>query len=166
MTLLDLFGAQMCIEGVLAGLALRHLDGRGRRVDSSLLGAADVLLAEAVGPDALGSDTGRTQPIVGVFDTADEPLALAARSVTSIDALCRAVGIAAPPPWRPTWSPRPPGAAAAQAGGPVLAGAPATSAGVPAAVVHTDLTVLPVDPRLAGHIAHHGCAVVTSPWRF
>jgi CoA:oxalate CoA-transferase len=161
MTLLDLFGAQVCIEGVLAGLALRHLDGRGRRVDSSLLGAADVLLAEA-----LGRHTGRTQPIVGVFDTADEPLALAARSVTSIDALCRAVGIAAPThPWETT-------GLRAHLEPPLRRLAARCwlgrlhAAGVPAAVVHTDLTVLPADPRLAGHIAHHGCAVVSSPWRF
>ena len=50
MTLLDLLGAHVCIEGVLAGLAQRYLDGRGRRVESSLLGAADVLLADQLRP--------------------------------------------------------------------------------------------------------------------
>jgi CoA:oxalate CoA-transferase len=181
MTLLDLLGAQVCIEGVLAGLAQRYLDGRGRQVESSLLGAADVLLAEALDPPALdppawGLDAGRArsrtgcgaspQPVTGVFDTADEPLALAARSATGIDALCRAVGIPAPTHPRETTGLR------AQLE-PPLRTLPAHSwldrlhtAGVPAAVVRTDLTTLPADPRLADHTAHQGCAIVTSPWRF
>ena len=171
MTLLDLLGAQVCIEGVLAGLALRHLDGRGRRVESSLLGAADVLLAEHLRPDAgrTWSGTGcgaPPRPITGVFDTADEPLALAARSATSVDALCRALGIAAPT------HPREAAGLRAQLE-PPLRTLPARcllerlhTAGVPAAVARTDLTALLTDPRLAEHIAHHGCAVVTSPWRF
>ena len=176
MTLLDLLGAQVCIEGVLAGLAQRYLDGRGRQVESSLLGAADVLLAEALDPPAWGPDAGRARlrtgcgaapwPITGVFDTADEPLALAARSATSIDALCRAVSIPAPTHPRETTGLR----ARLE---PPLRTLPARSwlerlhpAGVPAAVVRTDLTTLPADPRLADHIAHQGCAIVTSPWRF
>ena len=182
MTLLDLFGAQVCIEGLLAGLAQRYLDGRGRQVESSLLGAADVLLAEALGPDALGPHAllgphaGRVRsrtgcgappwPITGVFNTADEPLALAARSATGIDALCRAVGIPAPTHPQETIGLR------AQLE-PPLRTLPARSwldrlhtAGVPAAVVRTDLTTLPTDPRLADHTTHQGCAVITSPWRF
>ena len=176
MTLLDLLGAQVCTEGVLAGLAQRYLDGRGRRVESSLLGAADVLLAEALGPDALGPGAGRARsitgcgaaprPVTGVFGTADEPLALAARSATAIDALCRAVGIPAP------MHPRDSAGLRAQLEPPLRA-QPVSSwlerlhtAGVPAAVVRKDLTALPADPRLDGYITYHGCAVVTSPWRF
>jgi len=179
MTLLDLFGAQVCTEGVLAGLAQRYLDGRGARVESSLLGAADVLLAEALSPGAggphargPGADRARTgcgappQPVVGVFDTAQEPLALAARSATSIDALCRAVGVPLPTHPRETAGLR----ARLE---PPLRTRPAQSwlerlhpAGIPAAVARRDLTTLPADPRLSPHIAYHGCAVVTSPWRF
>lgn len=171
MTLLDLLGAHVCIEGVLAGLAQRYLDGRGRRVESSLLGAADVLLTDQLHPDA-GRARSRTgcgappQPITGVFDTADEPLALAARAATRIDALCRAVGIPAPTHPRETTRLR------AQLE-PILRTRPARcwldrlhTAGIPAAVARKDLTTLPADPRLAGHTAHHGCAVLTSPWRF
>jgi CoA:oxalate CoA-transferase len=171
MTLLDLLGAQVCIEGVLAGLAQRYLDGRGSRVESSLLGAADVLLAEALRPDA-GRARSRTgcgaapQPITGVFDTADEPLALAARSATGIDALCRALGIPAPTHPRQTAGLR----ARVE---PPLRTLPARcwldrlhTAGIPAAVVRKDLSALPADPRLADYTAHHGCTVVTSPWRF
>ncbi|MGH3782528.1 MAG: CoA transferase [Pseudonocardiaceae bacterium] len=171
MTLLDLLGAQVCIEGVLAGLAQRYLDGRGQRVESSLLGAADVLLADLLRPDAdrARSRTGcgtPPRPITGVFDTADEPLALAARSATGIDALCRTVGIALPTHPRETT-----GLCARLE--PILRRLPAQcwldrlhAAGIPAAVALTDLTALPTDPRLAGHTAHHGCAVLTSPWRF
>lgn len=171
MTLLDLLGAHLCVEGVLTGLVHRYLDGRGRRVESSLLGAADVLLA-----DQLRADPGRARsrtgcgaspwPIAGVFDTADEPLALAARSATTIDALCRAVGIAAPAHPRETIGLR------IQLE-PLLGTLPAhrwldrlRSAGVPAAMVRQDLATLPADPRLADHTDHHGCAVLTSPWRF
>ncbi|MGH3864782.1 MAG: CoA transferase [Pseudonocardiaceae bacterium] len=171
MTLLDLLGAQVCIEGVLAGLALRYLDGRGRRVESSLLGAADVLLADQLRPDVgrLRSRSGcgaPPQPVTGVFDTADEPLALAARSATSIDALCRVVGIAAPT------HPRETAGLGAQLEPPLRTLDARCwlerlhTAGIPAAVARTDLTALPADPRLAEHIAHYGCAVVISPWRF
>jgi CoA:oxalate CoA-transferase len=181
MTLLDLLGAQVCTEGVLAGLAQRCLDGRGGRVESSLMGAADVLLTEALSPsagglDAPGPGAGRArsrtgcgappQPVVGVFDTAQEPLALAARSATSIDALCRAVGV--PPPTHPRET-----AGLRARLEPPLRTRPARSwlerlhsAGIPAAVARRDLTALPADPRLTEHIAYHGCAVVTSPWRF
>lgn len=191
MTLLDLLGAQVCTEGVLAGLARRHLDGSGGRVESSLLGAADVLLVEALGPDALspgalgsgalgpdalGRDAGRVRsvtgcgaaprPVTGVFGTADEPLALAARSATAIDALCRVVGVPAP------MHPRDTAGLRARLESP-LRTRPAGSwlerlhtAGVPAAVAHKDLTALLDDPRLAGYLTHHGCALLTSPWRF
>lgn len=171
MTLLDLLGAHLCIEGVLAGLAHRYLHRRGARVTSSLLGAADVLLAEALHPRA-----GRTQagigchaapwPVTGVFDTADAPLALAARNATSIDALCRTVGIPAPTHPRQTTTLR----AHLE---PVLHTRVACSwledlhaARIPAAVVRTDLRTLPTDPRVSNHTVHRGCAIVTSPWRF
>jgi crotonobetainyl-CoA:carnitine CoA-transferase CaiB-like acyl-CoA transferase len=171
MTLLDLLGAHVCIEGVLAGLAQRYLDGRGRRVESSLLGAADVLLTDRLHPDAgrarLSTGCGAApRPIIGVFDTADEPLALGARSATGIDALCRAVGIPAPTHPRETTRLR------AQLE-PMLRTRPARcwldrlhTTGIPAAVVRRDLTALPADSRLAGHTTHHGCTVLTSPWRF
>jgi CoA:oxalate CoA-transferase len=171
MTLLDLLGAHLCIEGVLAGLAHRYLHRRGARVESSLLGAADVLLAEALHPRAGRTRAGigcggAPSPVTGVFDTADAPLALAARSATSIDALCRTVGIPAPTHPRQTTTLR----AHLE---PVLRTRAAScwleglhAARIPAAVVRTDLRTLPTDPRVANHIIHRGCAIVTSPWRF
>jgi crotonobetainyl-CoA:carnitine CoA-transferase CaiB-like acyl-CoA transferase len=171
MTLLDLLGAHLCVEGVLAGLAQRYLGGRGVQVKSSLLGAADTLLADRLRPDQ-----GLTRPyagcntppsaLSGVFDTADEPLALATRTETSIDALCRAVGIPVPTQPRQTATLR------AQIT-PLLRTRPVRcwldrfhAVGLPASMVCTDLTTLPADPRLTDHTIHQGCAIVTSPWRF
>ncbi|WP_327305390.1 CoA transferase [Streptomyces sp. NBC_01298] len=48
MTLLDVLGGLLGAEAVLAGLLLRERTGRGVRVDSSLLGAADLLTAPAL----------------------------------------------------------------------------------------------------------------------
>ncbi|BCJ58403.1 hypothetical protein Jiend_18250 [Micromonospora endophytica] len=45
MTLLDVLGGLVCAEGVLAALVARQRQGRGQRVDSSLLSAAGVLQA-------------------------------------------------------------------------------------------------------------------------
>ena len=171
MTLLDLLGAHMCVEGVLTGLAQRYLHGRGVRVRSALLGAADVLLADQLHPrrGLIGAGSGCSaapSPVAGPFDTADEPLVLAARTATSIDTLCRIAGIPAPTHPQQTTTLR-------RQLTPLL-GAEAAfrwlerfhAAGIPAAVVRTDLTTLPTDPRVINHIIHPGCAIVTSPWRF
>ncbi|MEU2896032.1 CoA transferase [Streptomyces sp. NPDC001273] len=56
MTLLDVLGGLLGAEAVLAGLLLRERTGRGVRVDSSLLGAADVLTAPARARAAQGLD--------------------------------------------------------------------------------------------------------------
>jgi CoA:oxalate CoA-transferase len=170
-TLLDLLGAHMCVEAVLTGLADRCLHGRGARAGSSLLGAADVLLADQLRPRrglaGAGSGCGAAPwRVVGLFDTADEPLVLAARTATGIDALCRVVGIPAPTHPQETTTLR------GQLR-PLLRTQAACfwlerlrAAGIPAAVVRTDLTTLPTDPRVIDHIRHEGCAIVTSPWRF
>jgi crotonobetainyl-CoA:carnitine CoA-transferase CaiB-like acyl-CoA transferase len=44
-TVVDVLGGLVCAEGVLSALLRRARDGRGRRVDSSLLSSALVLLA-------------------------------------------------------------------------------------------------------------------------
>lgn len=57
MTLLDVLGGLLGAEAVLAGLLLRERNGgRGVRVDSSLLGAADTLTAPALRRAAQGAD--------------------------------------------------------------------------------------------------------------
>lgn len=59
MTLLDVLGGLLGAEAALAGLLLRERTGRGVRVDSSLLGAADVLTAPARERAARGLDPRR-----------------------------------------------------------------------------------------------------------
>jgi CoA:oxalate CoA-transferase len=171
MTLLDLLGAHMCVEGVLTGLVQRYVHGRGARVRSSLLGAADVLVADQLHPHSgltgTGSGCGAApSPVAGLFDTADELLVVAARTATSIEALCRVVGI--PAPTHPQQSPTLRGQLR-----PLLRTLAACfwlerlhASGIPAAVIRADLTTLPTDPRVIDHIRHEGCAIVTSPWRF
>ncbi|MEV6397676.1 CoA transferase [Streptomyces sp. NPDC051907] len=56
MTLLDVMGGLLGAQAVLAGLLLRERTGRGVRVDSSLLGASDVLTAPALRRLAQGLD--------------------------------------------------------------------------------------------------------------
>jgi crotonobetainyl-CoA:carnitine CoA-transferase CaiB-like acyl-CoA transferase len=59
MTLLDVLGGLLGAEAVLAGLLLRERTGCGVRVDSSLLGAADVVTAPARARVAAGLDPRR-----------------------------------------------------------------------------------------------------------
>ncbi|MET9854839.1 CoA transferase, partial [Streptomyces sp. NPDC006450] len=59
MTLLDVLGGLLGAEAVLAGLLLRERTGRGVRVDSSLLGAADLLTAPALRRARRGEAPGR-----------------------------------------------------------------------------------------------------------
>ncbi|HKR52286.1 MAG TPA: CoA transferase, partial [Pseudonocardiaceae bacterium] len=168
MTLLDVLGAHVCVAGILAALVDRQRSGHGHRVDSSLLGAADLLLAEelaAAGAPSQGPRPGALL-LARVFDTADEPLAVAVRSATTLAALCRFLGMPVPEVSDPV-------PAIESRLAPVLAGAPALTwrntlhrAGVPAAVVRRDLVALPADPRFASRFAAHGCSVVTTPWRF
>src|SRR5690606_40935851 len=59
MTLHDVLGGLLGAEAILAGLLLRQRTGVGVRVDSSLLGAADVLTAPARIRAARGLDPRR-----------------------------------------------------------------------------------------------------------
>ncbi|WP_210584067.1 CoA transferase [Streptomyces sp. GESEQ-35] len=56
MTLLDVLGGLLGAEAITAGLLLRERTGHGVRVDSSLLGAADVLTSPARARAAQGLD--------------------------------------------------------------------------------------------------------------
>ncbi|MFI1207279.1 CoA transferase [Streptomyces sp. NPDC020802] len=76
MTLLDVLGGLLGAEGILAGLLLRERTGRGVRVDSSLLGAADVLTAPARARAAQGLDPRRPAGFRRPLPTADGWIAL------------------------------------------------------------------------------------------
>ncbi|MFF7892592.1 CoA transferase [Streptomyces sp. NPDC007907] len=77
MTLLDVLGGLLGAEAMLAGLLLRERTGRGVRVDSSLLGAADVLTAPARALAAQGLDPRRPAGFRRPLRTTDGWIALA-----------------------------------------------------------------------------------------
>ncbi|MEG3627860.1 CoA transferase [Streptomyces poriticola] len=77
MTLLDVLGGLLGTEAVLAGLLLRERTGHGVRVDSSLLGAADVLTAPARSRAAQGLSPRHPAGFRRPLRTADGWIALA-----------------------------------------------------------------------------------------
>ncbi|MFF7899241.1 CoA transferase [Streptomyces sp. NPDC007920] len=86
MTLLDVLGGLIGAEAVLAGLLLRQRTGAGVRVDSSLLGAADVLTAAARARAAQGLDPRRPAGFRRPLPTADGWIALPDHSAIPYDA--------------------------------------------------------------------------------
>ncbi|MFJ5898627.1 CoA transferase [Streptomyces sp. NPDC093064] len=85
MTLLDVLGGLIGAEAVLAGLLLRQRTGAGVRVDSSLLGAADVLTSAARARAAQGLDPRRPAGFRRPLPTADGWIALPDRSAIPCD---------------------------------------------------------------------------------
>lgn len=144
MTLLDVLGGLLGAEAVLAGLLLRERTGNGVRVDSSLLGAADVLTAPARQRAAAGRDPRRPAGF-------RRPLATADGWVAPAD------GYASP-------------AAAHEVSGLPTGEALAhlRERGVTATAVTTDLSHLHHDPRFTGSISRdaHGAPAVPDPWSF
>ncbi|MFF9146000.1 CoA transferase [Streptomyces sp. NPDC014861] len=142
MTLLDVLGGLHGTEAILAGLLLRERSGHGVRVDSSLLGAADTLLAPALRQSASGADPRRPAGFRHPLRTSDGWIApgddsapaAAAYDVSGMcteDALDRLRGH-----------------------------------GLTATAVTTDLSALRHDPRLSGPIGRdpHGAPAVPDPW--
>ncbi|GGV83578.1 MULTISPECIES: CoA transferase [Streptomyces] len=85
MTLLDVLGGLLGAEAVLAGLLLRERTTHGVCVDSSLLGAADVLTAPARARAAQGLDPRRPAGFRRPLRTADGWIALADHSAIPYD---------------------------------------------------------------------------------
>ncbi|MEV6736376.1 CoA transferase [Streptomyces sp. NPDC051104] len=85
MTLLDVLGGLLGAESILAGLLLRERTERGVRVDSSLLGAADVLTAPHRARAAQGFDPRRPAGFRRPLRTADGWIALADLSAAPYD---------------------------------------------------------------------------------
>ncbi|MGW9447406.1 CoA transferase [Streptomyces sp. NPDC055632] len=144
MTLLDVLGGLHGTEAVLAGLLLRERTGRGVRVESSLLGAADTLTAPVLARIGRGENPRRPAGFRRPLPTADGWIAPAdhdARAAASHD-------LAALPTTE--------------------ALALLHGHGLAATTVTTDLSGLHHDPRFSGavHRDAHGAPAVPAPWSF
>ncbi|MFD5766479.1 CoA transferase [Streptomyces sp. NPDC127049] len=142
MTLLDVLGGLHGTEAILAGLLLRERTGHGVRVDSSLLGAADTLLAPALRQAAAGADPRRPAGFRHPLRTSDGWIApgdgsAAAAAAYDVSGMCTEDALDQ------------------------LRGH-----GLTATAVTTDLSALQHDPRLSGPIGRdaHGAPAVPDPW--
>ncbi|MCY0933134.1 CoA transferase [Streptomyces sp. H34-S4] len=148
MTLLDVLGGLLGAEAVLAGLLLRERTGRGVRVDSSLLGAADLLTAPALRRARRGERGRRPAGFRTPLRTADGWIAPADAAADACAVAARAHGLAE------------------------LSTEDALRAlrarGLAATAVTTDLADLHHDPRFTGSISRdaHGAPAVPDPWSF
>ncbi|WBB98906.1 MULTISPECIES: CoA transferase [unclassified Solwaraspora] len=152
MTMLDVLGGLVAAQGVLAGLVAGHRDGRGQRVDSSLLSAAGVLQ----GPVLRGEQPAhpRGGPLDGPLPAAGGHLAVPeGTTATSLARITGGAGLA--------------GALDRLAELPVADAVGQLRAGGVAAVpVCPEPGLLAADPTLAALLDIDGCAFVTPPWRF
>ncbi|THA76804.1 CoA transferase [Streptomyces sp. A0592] len=144
MTLLDVLGGLLGAEAVLAGLLLRERTGRGVRVDSSLLGAADTLTGPALRRAARGENPRHPAGFRHPLATADGWIAPAdadARAAAGHDLRGLATGEAL---------------------------SRLRAHGLTAAAVTTELSDLHHDPRFTGSIGRdaHGAPAVPDPWSF
>lgn len=149
-TALDVLGGVISAQGICAALLDRELHGHGAQVQSSLLGAADLLLDNPCGLPS-------TTRLQGLFPTADGLLALDCQTHQQHQALTRLLGGDADPHCMPSRL------AASSAEHWVNA---CQQAGIPASVAHEDLTRLAADPRLAPSLFQRAYRSVQSPWSF
>ncbi|ACZ86411.1 CoA transferase [Streptosporangium roseum] len=144
MTLLDVLGGLLGAEAILAGLLLREREGRGVRVDSSLLGAAETLTGPALRRAAAGADPRRPAGFRRPLPTADGWVAVAddcaeqanAAALTGLDTAEAVTSL--------------------------------RRRGLRATAVTTALDRLPSDPRFTSALTRdeHGALAVPVPWRF
>lgn len=151
MTLTDVLGGLILVQGVLAGLLEHGSTGRGVRVDSSLLSAAGLVRR----PRRRAVWTPTDRPVT----TADGYLWLAADSRNQLSRIASVVGVS---------TMADPGAVAA-----AFAGSSSEfwlralgEAGLSAMPVCTDLRALASDPRFATVIGNDGHASPLCPWEF
>ncbi|HDS1777203.1 TPA: CoA transferase [Pseudomonas putida] len=153
-TVLDVFGGVLAAQGIVAALLARHLHGLAGRVDSSLLGAADVLCR---------SRLARREASAMVFQCQDARLAIDCSVPRDLDAVRRLFDLPAQSAWRAMFEPlqqQLPCKPASHWHALLLA------AGVPVAIVWQDLAQLHQDPRLSPWLQPGSYTRVLSPWRF
>ncbi|QKW08086.1 CoA transferase [Streptomyces sp. NA04227] len=179
MTLLDVLGGLLGAEAVLAGLLLRERTGRGIRVESALLGAADLLTAPARARAARQLPPRRPAAFRRPLRTADGWLAVADRDsdrVTPTPTSTTGTGTAAPgdgtsPAGTPTGAPSADKRSTTRPHAPEIAQLPTSQAlehlrdhGLTAVPVLADLREL----LTSGPITRdaHGAPAVPDPWSF
>ncbi|MEW2439662.1 CoA transferase [Streptomyces caniferus] len=146
MTLIDVLGGLLGAEAVVSGLLLRERVGRGVRVESSLLGAAETLTAPALRRAMAGGSPRRPAGFRRPLATADGWLAPSDDSAPAVGRRAAAL--------RELTSQQAVDGLHAQ--------------GLSATAVVTDLGALPHDPRFGGALTRDplGSLVVPAPWRF
>jgi crotonobetainyl-CoA:carnitine CoA-transferase CaiB-like acyl-CoA transferase len=152
MTLLDVLGGLVATAGVLAGLLGRERDGRGRRVNSSLLSAATLLQAQ------LGDRSPDGRPMWGALDrplpAADGHLMLSGNA--SAQRVAATVGVRNSADVPAVIAVRPVAESVHRL----------AAAGVDAVRVCGDPSELADDPWAAALLERDRCALVRPPWAF
>lgn len=156
MTLLDVLGGLVAASGVLAGLLGRVLDGRGRRVGSSLLSAAGLLQAPLLHAGGGAESTGRPErDLRGVPISASDGYLVLSRTA-DLCAVTQALGVD-----NAVDVPR------AVAAAPVRESVERiTASGVDAVRACPEVGELPEDPWTATLLQRDGCSFVRPPWTF
>lgn len=146
MTLIDVLGGLLGAEAVVSGLLLRERVGRGVRVESSLLGAAETLTAPALRRAMAGGSPRRPAGFRRPLATADGWLAPSDDSAPAVGRRAAAL--------RELTSQQAVDGLHEQ--------------GLSATAVVTELGALPHDPRFGGALTRDplGSLVVPAPWRF
>lgn len=166
LTLTDFMGALVTCEGILAALHARLGDGLGRRVEGSLLAGGMTLQAHVLDGLTTGREAGRCggRPVWGPLDqpieTADGALAVGAGDDGGLARLAAACGLEHTADLEHRVAERIGRGTAADWH------ARLDPAGVPCAVVRTELAALPRDPALRGLLEPlgTGCHTAASPW--
>lgn len=93
--LVDVMGALLACEGILAGLYRRERTGQGGRVDTSLLAGAMALQANVLGGDRDTSGRGPVVPdnLTGGLETADGHVFVTLADVDALHRLCACCGL-------------------------------------------------------------------------
>jgi crotonobetainyl-CoA:carnitine CoA-transferase CaiB-like acyl-CoA transferase len=168
-TLVDVAGALVAVEGVLAALLLRERSGRGARVDTSLMSGAVALQAMVLEGVGRGDEPGRRagRPMWGALDrpvrTAEGFLVLYVRDVSVRLRLGSACGVASLLQ-ADAWEAAVVDQLLARSAGEWAARL--SAAGVPAVVVCEDLALLPDHPGCEALLEPVAdvCRVPAPPW--
>jgi len=169
--LVDVTGALLACEGVLAGLYRRELTGRGGRVDTSLLAGAMALQGHVLDRREDGVEDSRDREWVvpgtlrGALETADGTIFVTLADADALDRLCSCCGLI-PQPGDDA------GLEQAIRARLVLKGSSEwqrllLEAGIPCGIACTDLKLLVTDPAIGGCLERVQDAWMPSPpWRF